>query len=211
MFLATALASEAGTTVGAPRDAFLRSVTFNIDENTEWGITLVDPPPKSKGSRKPIIETMTGVIAESKLQIGDRIKSVNAKKIGFSYNASRAMKLIDESVKRDGWLCLEVGNAAGEDILVQATLIKPRPDMTCREMGLTAWIWGPLCIHEIAKESLFASSVLKEADEILSVNDIDCWGTKVAPEAFHNIIDQLPREVTVIVKRGKQRWTGKFG
>eukprot|EP00526_Cylindrotheca_closterium_P019555 CAMPEP_0113607392 /NCGR_PEP_ID=MMETSP0017_2-20120614/3360_1 /TAXON_ID=2856 /ORGANISM="Cylindrotheca closterium" /LENGTH=235 /DNA_ID=CAMNT_0000515993 /DNA_START=12 /DNA_END=719 /DNA_ORIENTATION=+ /assembly_acc=CAM_ASM_000147 len=207
----TALASEAGTTLGAPRDAFLRSVTFLIDENTEWGVTLVDPPPKKKGSRKPIIETMSGVICESKLQIGDRIKSVNGRKIGFSYNASRAMQLIETSVKRDGRLCLEVGNEDGEDILVQATLIKPRPEMTCEEMGLKTWLWGSLCIHKIEKDSLFGSSVLKEADELLSVNDIECWGTKVQPEAFHHIIDQLPRDVTVSVRRGKQRWTGKFG
>ena len=189
----------------------MRSVTFNIDENTEWGVTLKDPPPKKKGSKKPIIDSMNGVICESKLQIGDRIKSVNGKKIGLSYNAERAMVLIDESVKRDGFLCLEVGNESGEDILVQATLIKPRPNMTCAQMGMTAWLWGPLCIHKIEKESLFDNSVLKEGDEILSVNDIDCWGTKVQPAAFHNIIDQLPRDVTVIVKRGKQRWTGKFG
>ncbi|CAJ1942028.1 unnamed protein product [Cylindrotheca closterium] len=207
----TALASEAGTTLEAPRDAFLRSVTFIIDENTEWGVTLKDPPQKTKGSRKPRIESMSGVIAESKLQVGDRIKSVNGRKIGFSYNASRAMKLIESSAERDGRLCLEVGNESGEDILVQATLIKPRPEMTCAELGLTAWLWGSLCIHKIEKESLFSSTVLKEADEIVSVNDIVCWGSKVNPEAFHSIIDQLPREVTVIVRRGKQRWTGKFG
>ena len=136
---------------------------------------------------------------------------VNGKKIGFSYNAARAMKLIEDSVQRDGFLCLETGNEAGEDILVQATLIKPRPDMTCAEMGLESWLWGPLCIHKIEKDSLFGGSVLKEADEILSVNDIDCWGNKVKPEAFHTIIDKLPREVTIAVKRGKQRWTGKFG
>lgn len=171
----------------------------------------MDPPPKKRGSRKPIIENMSGVITESKLQIGDRVKSVNGKKIGFSYNAARAMRLIEESVKRDHRLCLEVGNESGEDILVQATLIKPRPDMTCEELGLTVWIWGTLCVKMIGKDSLFDSSVLKEADEIMSVNDIDCWGTKVKPEGFHHIIDELPREVTVIVRRGKQRWTGKFG
>lgn len=171
----------------------------------------MDPPLHRKGSRKPIIETMSGVIAESKLQISDRIKSVNGKKIGFSYNAKRAMQLIETSAKRDGRLCLEVGNESGEDILVQATLIKPRPDMTCEAMGLTTWHWGSLCIHKIEKGSLFDSSVLKEADEIVSVNDIDCISTKVQPKAFHHIIDELPRDITIAVRRGKQRWTGKFG
>jgi GTPase Era involved in 16S rRNA processing len=46
-------------------------------------------------------------------------------------------------------------------------------------------------------------------DELERVNDIDV--SKLQPEAFHKIIDELPYEVTIEVKRGKQRWTGKFG
>lgn len=177
----------------------------------EWGIQLVDPPPRKKGSKKPIIENITGVITLSKLQIGDRIKSVNSKRISFSYNAERAMQLIEQSIEKEGILCLAVGNEEGQDTLIQATVIKPRPEMICEEMGIKVWHWGILCIKKIKKGSFFGHSVLKEGDEIVSVNDIDCWGTKVKPEGFEHIINSLPREVTVVVKRGKQRWSGKFG
>jgi hypothetical protein len=208
---ATALASEVGSVVGAPKDAFLRSVTFYIDEETEWGIEVVDPPPRKEGSRKPVVKSMSGLISMSKIQLGDRIKSVNGKKIGVSYNAARTMTLIDESIENEKLLSLAVGNDMGHDILLQATMIKPRPEMTCTEMGLTVWLWGTLCIKAIEKDSFFEKSVLKEADEIVSVNDISCWGTKVSPEGFHHIVDQLSCDVTIVVKRGKQRWTGKFG
>jgi hypothetical protein len=208
---ATALASEVGSVVGDTKDAFLRSVTFYIDEETDWGIEVVDPPPRKEGSRKPIVKSMSGLISMSKIQLGDRIKSVNGKKIGFSYNAARTMKLIDESIENEKFLSLAVGNDMGYDTLLQATMIKPRPEMTCKEMGLTVWLWGTLCIKGIEKDSFFEKSILKEADEIVSVNDISCWGTKVSPEGFHHVVDHLSRDVTIIVKRGKQRWTGKFG
>lgn len=208
---ATALASEVGSVVGEPRDAFLRSITFYINDETEWSMEFVDPPKKKKGSRKPTVESMSGVVALSKIQLGDRIKSVNGKRIGLSYNAAGTRKLIDASIRNEQVLSIAVGNDMGDDILVQATIIKPRPEMTCEEMGLTVWLWGPLCVKSIEKNSFFSNSVLKEADEIVSVNDIDCWGTKVGPEGFCHIVDQLPRDVTIIVKRGKQRWTGKFG
>eukprot|EP00980_Cylindrotheca_fusiformis_P022895 scaffold9895_cov108-Cylindrotheca_fusiformis.AAC.2 len=208
---ATTLASSVGSVVGEPKDAFLRSVAFYTDDDTEWGIEVVDPPPKKRGSRKPIVESMTGVIALSKIQAGDRIKSVNGKRIGVSYNAARTRDLIKQCVTNEKIFWLAVGNDMGEDILVEATLIKPWPDMRCEEMGIVVWHWGTLCIRSIQKESFFANSVLKEADEIVSVNDIDCWGTKVGPEGFNHLVDQLPREVTVVVKRGKQRWTGRFG
>jgi len=66
-----------------------------------------------------------------------------------------------------------------------------------------------LCIKEIDKDSIFKHTVLKPTDHILSVNEIDCQELK--PEQFAQILTQLPCEVTVEVRRGKQRWSGKFG
>jgi hypothetical protein len=131
--------------------------------------------------------------------------------MGASFNADRAMKLIQKCINDEGILSIVVGNDFGDDVLVTATLIKPRSSMTCMELGLTVWFWGTLCIKSLEEDSLISKSALKEADELVSINNINCWGTKVTPEGFSHVVDQLPDEITIVVKRGKQRWSGKFG
>ena len=66
-----------------------------------------------------------------------------------------------------------------------------------------------LLSQSISKNSIFEHTVLKATDHILTINDIDC--DRVTPEGFAHIINELPLEVTIVVRRGKQRWTGRFG
>lgn len=209
----TALASEVGSFVGRSHDAFLRSVTFecsHTESSRDWGITFRDISIPKK--RKQIIEidSISGIVALSKLQIGDRVKYINGKKLGPSYNAERATQQIEKVLKRgDGYLSITTGNSEGIDILVQVTVIKSKPTLTYKDLGLIVWYWGTLCVKSISKDSIFHHSVLKSGDAIVSINDIDCQS--VTAEGFEHIINELPKEITIVVKRGKQRWTGKFG
>ena len=216
----TALASDVGSRVHNA-DAFLRSITFmqnETDEPVHWSLILKDPPPPKAGSRfrrnrrrdtRPIVESVGGVVAHSRLQPGDAVRSINGRKIGPSYNAERAMKLMYDCLEEEGYLSVQVGNDEGSDVLVQATIIKPRPEMTYKQLGMVVWFWGTLCIKSIDPESVFHHTVLKETDLLYSINDILL--DRVTADGFAHILDRLTNEVTIVVKRGKQRWSGKFG
>ena len=209
----TALASEVGSFVGRSHDAFSRSVTFEVSPDSEdrnWGISFRDVSIAKKKKQIVEIDSISGIITLSKLQIGDRVKYINGKKLGPSYNAERATQEIEKALDRgDGYLSINTGNSDGIDVLVQVTVIKSRPDLTYEDLGLIVWYWGTLCVKSIEKDSLFKHSVLKSGDEIVSINDIDCQAVRA--EGFAHIVNELPNEITIVVKRGKQRWTGKFG
>lgn len=209
----TVLASDVGSVMRRSKDAFLRSITFYKDDGIEWGVELVDPPAKAKRkSRKPIIQSVSGkILTCSKIQQGDVLKSINGKRIGPSYNAIRAKELMNKCLEEEGVLSIATGNDIGDDILIQVTVIKPRADMTYSEMGLTVWDWSGLCIRAIEKDSIFSHTVLKESDYIETINDIAISKTTVTPEDFAHIVDNLPVEITIVVNRPKQRWTGRFG
>ena len=204
----TALANDVGSVVGRPKDAFLRSITFF--QGQEWGIELVDPPKKGQ-IKRPIVQSVSGIIGHSKIEEGDVLKSVNGKKIGPSYNSARSLELMHQRMEEDGVLSIAVGNDYGDDVLIQVTVVKPKAEMTCEELGLSVWEWSGLCIHKIRKDSIFDFTVLKEYDYIETINGIEIAGTKVTPEGFEHIVNNLPIEITIIVKRGKQRWSGRFG
>ena len=202
--ISTALASEVGSVVHDPKDAFLRSVTFfrpkrrtnrssdiNDDDgegthtsgsrtgtgtacSVDWTLTLRDPPANNgRGGRsgsgrrslsrapsfgrsqpKLLIDDVGGVVTLSSIKSGDELKSINGKKIGPSYNADRAMIYMDQCWEQDGYLSVAVGNDEGDDILVQVTVVKPRPNFTYEDMGMIVWKWGVLCIKEISKDSV---------------------------------------------------------
>ena len=61
----------------------------------------------------------------------------------------------------------------------------------------------------MSKLQIFKNTVLKEADHIISVNDIVC--DRMKPEDFAHVVNELPKEIHILVRRGKQRWSGKFG
>jgi hypothetical protein len=210
---ATALASDVGSVMRGRADAFSRSVTFfkkTEEIEKDWSLILVNSSrSKKKRDQKIVVHSIEGRLTLSKIQEGDELKKVNGKRIGPSYNAERAMALIDEKWEEEGWLSIAVGNEEGDDVLVQATIIKPKPTMTAEDMGLVVWTWGVLCVREIKPESLFSYTVLKSSDHILSINDIDC--DRIKPEDFNHILRELPDEVTIVVRRGKFRWSGRFG
>jgi hypothetical protein len=197
----------------------LWSITFYCGPNnttssstTDWKIAFRNASSLPKKRRKQIIEIdeIGGVVALSKLKLGDRLKYINGKKMGPSYNAERATQYLQSCLlQTQGFLSVAVGNDEGNDVLVQATVIKPNPNTTYEEMGMIVWVWGCLCIKSIANNPLFRQTVLKSSDHIVSINDIDC--EDVTPEGFAHIVNELPIEITIVVKRGKQRWTGKFG
>jgi len=186
----TQLASEVGSVVGRPADAFRRSITFIKDQpEMDWGIKIADPPARSK-INKLTIQSVEGSVALSKLQPGDYLRTVNGKRIGPSYNAERAMDLMKECLETEEVLSIEVGNEGGNDTLVQATILKPDPDMTYEDLGMVVWYWGCLCIKSIDKQSMFKQTALKANDHIFSINDILC--EEVTPEQFAQIIGTLP-------------------
>mmetsp|Transcript_54649 Transcript_54649/g.132721 ORF Transcript_54649/g.132721 Transcript_54649/m.132721 type:complete len:343 (+) Transcript_54649:77-1105(+) len=165
---------------------------------------------KKKSDQLVKIASIGGHLSLSKLQVGEVVTKINSKKIGPSYNAQRCNDLLNKFLDtEDGIVSVQTGNDGGIDTIVQVTVIKPDPKMTCKDLGLTVWFWRGLCIKGIDPGSMFSHTALKMDDELERVNDIDVQNLQ--PEAFHRIIDELPYEVTIEVKRGKQRWSGMFG
>ena len=188
-----------------PNDPHLRCITFG--QGQEWGMELVDPPKKSK-VKGPIVQSVSGIIVKSTIQEGDVLKSVNGKKIGFSYNAASTLEFMHQRFQEDGVLSIAAGNKYGNDKLIEVTIIKPKAKMTCEEMGLSVWEWSGLCIRGIRHDSILYSTPLKENDYIQSINDIKIAGTSVTPKECVQMVDDLPEIITIIVKRAKQKWTG---
>ena len=182
------------------KDPHLRCITFG--QGQEWGIELIDPPKKSK-VKGPIIQSVSGIIGQSKIQEGDVLKSVNGKKLGPSYDAASSLEFMHQRFQEDGVLSIAVGNKYGNDKLIEVTIIKPKAKMTCEEMGLSVRDWCGLSIQKIRRDSIFHSTTLKENDRIQSINGIDIAGTKVTPEGVVQILDDLSMEITIVVKRVK--------
>jgi hypothetical protein len=211
----TVLASAVGSVVGPHREAFLTSFTFYKDQpEMVWDLKLIDDAPTisrrflRRQKSKVMVESIEGSFCLSQIKQGDNLMSINQKNIGPSLNAERALERMHNCLKEEGVLSVAVGNSEGDDILVQATIIKPRPDMTCKQLGMVVWYWGYICIKSIEKESIFKHTVLKVTDHIVSINDISCEG--VSPQGVAHIIRSLPLEVTITVFRRKERATGNF-
>ncbi|CAB9511345.1 expressed unknown protein [Seminavis robusta] len=217
------LASEVGSVMMNAKEAFMKSFTFRLQEdatidsiNWGFGITLGPPKTTKKGflrnnSRIPITSIdENSIFALSRIREGDYLKSINGRQIGPSFTPERALSKMKESLEKDGYLCVATKNReeGSDDILVHATVIKPSPDMTLEDLGMTVWVWGYLCIKSFKSKSIFKTTALKEADNIVSVNEIVCQN--VDPEGFASIIRQLPREITITVLRRKQRSSGNF-
>ena len=177
----TQLASEVGSTVGAQKDAFLKSITFKRDEPSStlsWGITFSDPVAARRGKfgqkkNRLYVHSIEGVLTSSRILEGDYLKSINGRKIGPSMNGPRAVERMKEVLENDGYLSITTANKElGDDILVQATIIKPRPNMTYEELGLVVWYWGYLCVKSIKKDSIFKWTAVKPVDHIVSINNI---------------------------------------
>ena len=190
----------------------------------------------ARGSRKPrflvgsnflkkkpklYVSSVGGIVSLSKLQEGDILKSINGKRVDSGSNPTAAMDLIAKSYNDDGMLSLTTGSNSNEvkvdDILIEVTVIKPRPDMTYEELGISVWYWGYLCVRKIEKDSIFKHTILKSNDHIVAINDIQCTSSStntdncMSEEQFAHIINELPLDITLTILRRKQRITGRFG
>lgn len=209
----TDLASTIGSVVGPSRDACQKSITFYNNDSLEWGISfgVADYKKKrffkkKKAVSKLFVESMRGCFEYSKLHEGDFLATINHKPA--PHDPGLAIENMRTSLHNDGYLSVSVENPEGSDILMQATVIKPRPNMTYEEMGMIVWYWGYLCIRTISEDSIFYLTLLKEGDNITAINDILTEDMKV--EQFAHVISTLDHEITFTVLRRKRRISGNF-
>lgn len=87
------------------------------------------------------------------------------------------------------------------------TVIKPRPEMTYKDLGLVVWNWPFLCVKEIKEDSIFQHTALKE-NQIAAINDIECHKTR--EKAFAKCVRELPTEIAITLIRRKHRYTGSY-
>lgn len=211
----TVLASAVGSVVGEPKDAFLKSLTFFKATEQGWAIQFQEHTERPRGwgqrsKQRLCIDSVGGLVTLSRIQNGDYLRSINNQKVGPSMNAESALEQMNWCLENEGVLSVATTNKElGDDILIQATIIKSSPDMKYENMGMEVWFWGYLCIRKIEKDSVFSHTVLRDTDHVISINDIQC--DRLRPKQFAEILDSLPFEVTITVLRRKQRWGGKFG
>jgi len=208
------LASMIGSVVGEPHNPYLKCITFLKDEpkpDMDWGMSFADPFRHNRQNKQKLyVENIEGIFTKSKIEPGDYLKSINGKKCGPSLNAERALERMHQCYENDGFLSVATANKeTGDDILIEVTIIKPRPDMTSEELGIVVWRWGFLCIKSIDKECIFAHTVLRENDEVVAINGVEL--SDATPEQYAELVNVLTYDVTLTVLRRRQRFTGRFG
>lgn len=167
------------------------------------------------------VDSVGGVVTYSRIQFGDYLKLINGTSVkdladsaqndteNGALTSTAATEYMETCLERDGYLSIVTENKEmGDDILIQATIIKPKPNMKFKDMGMEVWWWGYLCVRGIEEGSIFEPTVLRETDHIVAVNDISC--REMRPDAFATAIDRLDSDITITVLRRKQRWGGKF-
>jgi len=170
---------------------------------------------KHKNKSNVRIASIAGHAALSQIAIGDVVTKINGKRIGPSYNADRCSELVNriciENSNTNGILSIQAGNEDGMDTVLEATVLKPHPEATAKEMGLEVWWWRGLCIRSVQRNTLFEHSGLKMDDELESINGISLtYNDKVTAKDFNRIVKELPCQVTIVVKRSKHRYSGEF-
>lgn len=138
---ATDLASSMGSVMLRYHDAFLKDIVFFKDMSRGWSIKFEKSTVQEKRSRyaKPrlVIQSLGGVFSCSRLKIGDCFESINGEKVNEStLDPDLVMDHLSECLNEDGFLSVATADKEfGDEVLIQSTIIKPRPDMTCEEMG----------------------------------------------------------------------------
>jgi hypothetical protein len=161
------------------------------------------------------IASIEGHAALSHICVGDRVTHINGVKIGLSYNTQKCYDLINnmcyDKFKNNGILSIQTSNDNGLDTVLQATVLKPYPKATAKELGIEVWWWRGLVVRDIKANSLFCQSGLKMDDELESINGISLtYNDKITAENFNRIIQELPCDITLVVKRRKHRVSGGF-
>ena len=205
-------------------------VTVDVNDLTHWDISLINPPinelkQRKKGifgklskvsdsirkSNQPalIVENFDGLVEFSSLEAGDRLVSINKKKIKpEEYTAEQAMAYMRQCLDEEGVLFVTTENPNGSDIILNVTVIKPKPQMTYEDLGLVVWNWPYLCVREIKEGSIFQHTALQETDQIAAINDIDC--SRMKEKSFVRCVNELPTEITITLIRRKHRYTGSY-
>ncbi|KAL7518739.1 hypothetical protein ACHAWX_003548 [Stephanocyclus meneghinianus] len=198
--------------------------TVRVNDLTRWDVRLVDPPDdvpsgsllrklvKVNGFKKTkrfIVQDLEGLIEYSSVRQGDFLVSINRKKISADEcTAEEAMRYMRTCLERDGVLFVTTENPEGKDILINITIIKPKPEMTYQDLGLIVWNWPLLVVREIKEDSIFRHTALHETDQIAAINDIDC--SRMKEREFAICVGELEREITITVIRRRHRYTGSY-
>ena len=127
---------------------------------------------------------------ETPIMVGDHVLSVNNISCE-QMNAARASRLIQRA---KGSVTIVVHRPDGDPYLVSTTTMKPEP--TCR-VGVGVHIYnGSLRISSIDPSGLFAGSILKIGDKVVSICDISC--ACMDANAAIELIRQEERTVTIV-------------
>ena len=243
--VATTIASDVGSVMAMPKEAFLKSFTYvkpststtnnpqkeedkkdkkkeEEKEDMDWGVDFGTPVVTTtraflKKTRLPISNIDEfGIFSLSRISPGDYVKIINGRSVANSDNNNSSgnaiLQKMNAAYEQDGILSVTtktVDKKRTDDILVHATIVKPKPGMTLEELGLKVWIWGFLCIKTIQRGSIAKQTALQETDQVVSINDILC--DNLNADQVAEIVQRLPRDVTITVLRRKQRVTGAFG
>ena len=153
----TQLATEVGSVLGAPKTPFLKSFTVNRrkviaslqpdDEGpaptalVDWGSVEVKDV-KVKRKTKVVVRKLDGLIANefSGIKEGDYIYSVDLERVS-GWDAEQVQTALSQPSELP-YFCLATTFPMDNDIWVQATIMKPDPDMTLAQLGMTVWYWG---------------------------------------------------------------------
>lgn len=201
--------------------------------SSSWGSKMIQKANKvnlSIGKKKHkhsiTISSIEGHAALSRIAVGDVVTKINGKKIGPSYNAQRCSDLVHKICSGENssnisnsnnssnttFVSIQTGNENGLDTVLEATVLKPHPGATAMDLGLEVWWWRGLCVRAVKPNSMFEHSGLKIDDELESINGISLtYNDKVTANDFNRIFEEeLPFEVTIVVKRCKHRYSGEF-
>mmetsp|Transcript_26324 Transcript_26324/g.54955 ORF Transcript_26324/g.54955 Transcript_26324/m.54955 type:complete len:422 (-) Transcript_26324:269-1534(-) len=210
---------------------FEDDISFEVNDLRHWDLILRDPidtqqqqhRKKStfyeirdkifiKNNNKPslVIDDFDGLIKYSCFEHGDKLISVNNKIIDpIKFCAASAVEYMHHILHETGVLHIVAENPSGNDTDINVTIIRPRPNMGYRDLGLEVWNWPYLCVRAIKPDSIFQYTCINEGDEISAINDIDC--TKLRDKEFAKCVDELPGiEITISLIRRKHRATMSF-
>ncbi|OEU08013.1 hypothetical protein FRACYDRAFT_250233 [Fragilariopsis cylindrus CCMP1102] len=138
-------------------------------------------------------------VGDDFLCVGYVVTHINGVKMYPSYNSERCYDLItnnicyyhndenDENNSNNGILSIQTGNDNGLDrIVLHATVIKPYPDATAKELGIEVWCG------------------LRTYDALESINGISLStynNDKITKTNFDRIVQGLPCDITLVVRR----------
>lgn len=160
----TQLATEVGSMMGVSKTPFLKSFTIqrrktvsptenaapsadNVEEpdtvEIDWG-SLEFKDVKVKRKNRVMVQNLRGLIAQdySGIKEGDYVHSIDLEPVSSSSSDAESVQNKLAQPTELPYFCLATTFPTGNDVWVQATIIKPDRDMTLEEMGMTVWFWG---------------------------------------------------------------------